>query len=162
MTQQEAETLLARSFPAVWLDLWAGRSTPAAIGYSSWAKPHSYFSGSQHLERMVPRLAGLCPLFERNGEAIVGWLPDSDQFIELYYEDARQGNAAVRILGRNYQQFVLSLLLELEDAGMRDEWLELAQAAQFAHTKQLLQLLDQNPDDEAALRALEGRIGPGA
>jgi hypothetical protein len=162
MTQQEAETLLARNFPAVWLDLWAGRKTPAAIGYSQWAKPNNYFSGSQALERMVPRLAGLCPLFERNGEAIVGWLPASNQFVELYYEDVRQGNDAVRVLGRNYQQFLLSLLLELEDAGMRDEWLELAQAAQFAHATELVQLLSQETVDNAALKALEDRIGPSA
>ena len=162
MTETEAEKLLARSLPSVWLDLWLGRSTPAALGYSSWAKPHSYLSGSQALERMVPRLGGLCPLFERNGEAIVGWLPAIDQFVELYYEDVRQGNDAVRVLGRNYQQFLLSLLLELEDAGLRDEWLELAQAAQFAHATELVQLLSQDPVDDAALKALEDRIGPSA
>jgi hypothetical protein len=144
------------------MDLWAGRPTPAAIAYSMWAKPRNYFAAPQDLEGLVPQLAGLCPLFERNGEAIIGWLPDSDRFVELYYEDARQGNAVISILGRNYQQFVLTLLLELEDAGLRDEWLELARAAQFAHTTELVKLLDQDSVDDGAVTALHDRIGPSA
>ena len=71
-------------------------------------------------------------------------------------------DAALSILGRNYQQFVLTLLLELEDAGLRDEWLELAQAAQFAHTTELVKLLDQDSVDDGAVTALHDRIGPSA
>jgi hypothetical protein len=54
---------------------------------------------------------------------------------------------------------VLSLLIEIEDAGLRDEWLGLAQAAQFEHTSELAEPLDQNPVDDEALRALENCIG---
>jgi hypothetical protein len=76
---------------------------------------------------IAPGLAGLCPLIETNGEAIIGWLPDG-RFVQFYYEDGKKGDAAIEVLGRNYQEFVLSLLLKLEDAGLRDEWIEFAAA----------------------------------
>jgi hypothetical protein len=159
MTEADAVRLVAR-LPAVWSDLWAGRSTPIAFHYSSWAKPHAYFRGAEQLERLAPGLKGLCPLVERNGEAIIGWLPDSGRFVEFQYEDGSQGDAAITTLGDNYQQFLLSLCLELEEAGMRDEWLELAEAAAFEYAAQLAAALDREPFDEGALDALRDRIGP--
>ena len=106
----------------------------------------------------MPGLAGLCPLVERNGEAIMGWLPDG-RFVELYYEDASKGDAAIGVLGRNYQEFVLSLLLELEDSGLRDEWIAFAASVQFAHTAELVAALDDERMDGGALTELRDRIG---
>jgi hypothetical protein len=89
MTEADALRLIARTFAPAWTDLWSGRATPAAFQYSSWAKPRTYFIGPEELERVAPGLTGVCPLMERNGEAIIGWLPGSDRFVEFYYEDGR-------------------------------------------------------------------------
>ncbi len=78
--------------------------------------------------------------------------------MKFYYEDGNQGDAAIDVLGRNYQEFVLSLLLELEDSGMRDEWIAFAAALQFGHTAELVAVLDQDTSDEA-LTGLRNRIG---
>jgi hypothetical protein len=161
MTEADAARIIASSLPPVWSDVWAGRPTPAAFRENAWTKPRTYFQGAADLQRIAPGLAGLCPLFERNGEAIIGWLPESDRFVQFYYEDARQGDQAIEVLGRNYQQFVLALCLELEDAGMRDGWLELADAAQFKYSAELAAALDQDPVDERELDALRDRIGLG-
>jgi hypothetical protein len=127
MTATTALTLIERTLPPVWVDLWAGRKTPETFRLNSWGEPHTYFLVAANFESIVPGLTGLCPLVERNGEAIMGWLPDG-RFVQFYYEDASKGDAAITVLGRNYQEFVLSLLLELEDAGQRDEWGEFAAA----------------------------------
>ena len=105
----------------------------------------------------MPGLAGLCPLLERNGEAIMGWLPDG-RFVEVYYQDASKGDAAIEVLGRNYQEFVLSLLLELEDAGLRDEWVEFAASLRFAHTAELIAVLERQIAGEQALALFRDRI----
>ena len=124
MIESTAQALIERTLPPVWADLWAGRETPKAFQLSGWTRPRAYFLAAHDLERALPGLTGLCPLVERNGEAIVGWLPDG-HFVEVYYEDASKGDAAIAVLGRNYKEFVMSLLLELEDAGLSDEWVEL-------------------------------------
>ena len=158
MTEPDARELIAQNFPAVWSDLWDGRTTAAAFKYSGWAKPRNYFVDPDELQERAPGLAGLCPLFERNGDAVIGWLPDRNRFIEFHYEDGDQGDDAIGRLGDNYQQFVFSRLLELEDAGMRDEWLTLADAARFAHTAALVEVLDRSPYDECAIEELKTRI----
>jgi hypothetical protein len=158
MTEADATRIIASSFPAVWSDLWAKRETPGAFHDSGWSRPRTYFRDPAALEQAAPGLTGMCPLFERNGEAIVGWLPASDRFVEFYYEDGRDGDAAIQVLGLNYQQFLLSLCLELEDAGMRDEWMELADAAQFKHATELAAVLDSEPFDERAIDALRERL----
>jgi hypothetical protein len=101
----------------------------------------------------------LCPLIERNGEAIIGWLPDG-RFVQFYYEDGRKGDDAITVRGRNYQEFVLSLLLELEECGARDELVEFAGALRFAHTADLVTILDGESlgEIEEALSAFRDRI----
>jgi hypothetical protein len=99
----------------------------------------------------------LCPLIERNGEAIVGWLPDG-RFVQFYYEDGKKGDAAIKVLGRNYQEFVLSLLLELEEIGERDEWIAFAAVLQFAHAPELVAVLDDESAGDSGLAALRDRI----
>jgi hypothetical protein len=157
MTETTALALIERTLPPVWADLWAGRETPRAFRLSSWAKPRTYFLGPANLESIVPGLTRLCPLVERNREAIMGWLPDG-RFVEFYYEDASQGDAAIAVLGESYQEFVLSLLLELEDAGLRDEWIDFAAALQFAYTAELIAVLDREIAGEEALPAFRDRI----
>jgi hypothetical protein len=157
MIEAEARTLIERTLPPVWSDLWSGRDTPQTFRLSAWARPHTYFLGAAELEAAAPGLTGLCPLIERNGEAILGWLPDG-RFVQVYYEDGGQGDAAIEVLGRNYQEFVLFLLLELEDAGLRDEWVEFARVVRFAHMEELVDLLDNEADADEALAAFRDRI----
>jgi hypothetical protein len=88
----------------------------------------------------------------------MGWLPDG-RFVEFYYEDGPKGDATIAVLGRNYQEFVLSLLLELEDAGLRDEWVAFAADLQFAHTAELIAVLDREIAAEEALEAFRDCIG---
>jgi hypothetical protein len=157
MTETTALALIQRTLPPVWADLWAGREAPKTFRLNSWGRPRTYFLSAAELESIVPGLTGLCPLVERNGEAIMGWLPDG-RFVEFYYEDAPKADAAIAVLGRNYEEFVLSLLLELDDAGLRDEWVDFAAALQFSHTAELIAILGRETTGEEALLAFRDRI----
>jgi hypothetical protein len=127
----------------------------------SFAKPHTFFLDPAGLMEIAPGLAGLCPLLERNGEAIMGWLPDG-RFVQFYYEDGKKGEAAIKVLGRNDQEFVLSLLLGLEESGTRHELIEFAATLQFAHTEELVTILDREDagerEGQEALSAFRDRI----
>ena len=98
---------------------------PTTRDYLRWEcrRPHAYFGLCRDLIRRVPGLVGLCPLLEQNGEAIVGRLPDG-RYVRFYYEDGGLQNPdpAIELLGQNYQQFVTSVLAELADAGLWDEY----------------------------------------
>ncbi|HXW03780.1 MAG TPA: hypothetical protein VD833_00995 [Vicinamibacterales bacterium] len=157
MTEVEALALIERTLPPAWADLWSGRDPSPTFDLGGWTKPRTYFASPAALESAAPGLTGLCPLVERNGEAVTGWLPDG-RFVEFYYEDGRLGDGAIQILGRNYQEFVLSLLLELEDAGLREDWIEFADVVEFNHTAELVALLDAEPIDDDAIAALRDRI----
>lgn len=159
VTEAAALRLIERTLPPVWADLWNGRETTRTFRLSSFAKPHNFFLDAAGLVDIAPGLAGLTPLIERNGEAILGWLPDG-RFVQFYYEDGTKGDAAIEVLGRNYQEFVLSLLLELEESGMRDELIEFAATLQFAHTAELVTILDREiaGEDAEALSAFRDRI----
>jgi hypothetical protein len=89
----------------------------------------------------------------------MGWLPDG-RFVQFYYEDGLKGDAAIEVLGRNYQEFVLSLLLELEESGSRDELIEFAVPLQFPNTAELVAILDRETigEIEEALSGLRDRI----
>ena len=157
MTEAAALAQIARALPPVWADLWTGRQVPATFHLSSWAKPHTYFRDPAGLEAIAPGLTGLCPLIERNGEAIVGWLPDG-RFVQFYYEDGKKGDAAIAVLGRTYQEFVLSLLLQLEEIGERDEWIAFAAVLHFAYTPELVAVLDRDGAGDHELDAFRDRI----
>ena len=157
ITEAGALARIERTLPPVWADVWTGREIPRAFRLSALKKPRTYFLGPVDLGELLPGLAGLCPLVERNGEAIIGRLPDG-RFVEFYYEDGPEGDRTITVLGRNYQAFVLSLLLEFEECGMRDELVELASALRFAHTAELVTILDREIGGEEALAAFRDRI----
>lgn len=163
MTDAAALALIERTLPPAWADLWTGRTTSKTFRLCSFAKPHNFFLDAAGMVDIAPGLAGLSPLVERNGEAILGWLPDG-RFVQFYYEDGKKGDAAIEVLGRNYQEFVLSLLLELEESGMRDNLIEFAATLQFAHTAELVTILDREiaGEDEQALSAFRDRIATNA
>ena len=163
MTEAAAVALIKRTLPPVWADVWTRRERNKIFWIFAFAKPHNFFLDSAGLVDLAPGLAGLIPLIERNGEAILGWLPDG-RFIQFYYEDGNKGNAAIEVLGRSYQEFVLSLLLELEESAMRDELVEFAATLEFAHTEELVSILDREIEggDEEAITAFRDRIARNA
>ena len=157
ITEVEALAHIKQTLPPVWADLWTGRRPHRVFSLSFLKKPYTYFLGPADVGHLAPGLRGLCPLVERNGEAIIGWLPDG-RFVQFYYEDALKGNDAIAVLGRNYQEFVLSLLLELEESGMREELVEFAGALRFAHTAELVLILDRDVAGDETLNAFRDRI----
>ncbi len=82
---------------------------------------------------------------------------DCREFVRFYYEDAarrRNSNDAVEALGHNYQQFVTQVLLEWEEAGLTDEFEEVAQLLEYKHTRALRAILDAY-DPETGEQKLE-------
>src|SRR4051812_36161092 len=87
------DALLASGVPPALLD----RSPKdSALRFLSWSTPR--LERATAVEDLVPGLAGLCPLAEQNGEAVIGLLPSSNRFVRFYYEDAREGDAAIEEL----------------------------------------------------------------
>jgi hypothetical protein len=114
------------------------KTVPAYLR-SECQRPHIYFEGFNDLARLVPGLTGLCPLWEHNGDAIIGRLPDGS-YVRFYYEDAvlENANASITVLGKNYQQFVTSILINLSEAGLLDKYGdEVASFLGYKHMSQL-------------------------
>lgn len=133
MTEKEALNNLSNlDLPKALLDIWSGRV--ASVLDPSWSRPKVYFDGAEQLEMLVPGLQGLCPIVEQNGEAVIGIIPNQRRYVRFYYEDANKGDGAIEELGRGYQQFAMSLLLELVDSGLDDE--EFAEAARLLNFNQ--------------------------
>jgi hypothetical protein len=130
---------------------------PTAPGYirREFRRPHGYFGLCHDLVRHVPGLAGLCPLWEQNGEAVIGRLADG-RFVRFHYEDARledHPSAAIEVLGKNYQQFVTSILLEFADAGLFDEYAQrLADQLDYQHLATLSDLLRDWTDENGEVQ----------
>jgi hypothetical protein len=95
------------------------------------------------------------PASRQNGEAIIGRLPDGG-CVRYYYEDGRKGDAAIELLGATYQEFVLTLLLELADSGLVEELAEYGAPMQFKYTEELIAALQQSTEDD--IEALRQRI----
>ena len=134
--------------PDVFVRVWEGSlSSPLS---REWETPRLYFRDCKALAARVPRLDGLCPLFEVNGEAIVGVI-SGREFVRFYYEDAA---GAVEVLGHNYQQFVTQILLEWEEAGLADEFEAVAQLLEYKHPRALRAILDAY-DSETGEQKLE-------
>jgi hypothetical protein len=133
------------AFPAAFRAVWR----------SEWRQPHAYFQICHDLSNHVPALRGLCPLWEQNGEAIIGCLVGG-RFIRFYYEDASLENpdAAIELLGANYQQFATSILTELVEAGLWDDYEEVAGLLSYKYARRLRTILEHDtPDLLARFRA---------
>src|SRR5262245_18070138 len=95
MDQSTPETarrvLLAHGVPPALVDLATAPGSPFRL--LSWGNPD--FQRASELESLVPALAGICPLAEEDGEAVVGLLPASDRFVRYSYEDRPLGDAAI-------------------------------------------------------------------
>jgi hypothetical protein len=132
--------------PEVFRAVWNG--TQPEVLRREWRQPRVYFEICRELAERVPVLANLCPLYEQNGEAIIGCL-NGKRFIRFYYEDAglKDPTASVSVLGENYQQLVTSVLTELVEAGLWDEFDEVAGLLHYNHTKDLRALLEAYTDE---------------
>ena len=113
LEQQARQKLLAAGVPEKALRAWHDRSSVLRIAFT---KPNFRFA--ENVESIVPGLAGLIPIFERDGEALLGYLPNTNRFVQFYYEDGLRGDDAIEVLAVGYQQFAAHILLELEDAGL--------------------------------------------
>ena len=139
----EVERLgLPDAFRAVW------NGTQPEVLRHEWRQPHAYFEISHELARRVPALAKLCPLWEQNGEAIIGCV-NGERYIRFYYDDAGLKNptASITVLGENYQQFVTSVLTELVEAGLWEDFDEVAGLLDYKHTKELRCVLEAYTDE---------------
>jgi len=121
----------------------------------SWTKPD--FEIAESVSKLVPGLAELCPLFEENGEAVIGVLP-SGAFVRYHYEDVEQRDDAIDALGDNYQQFAAFVLLSAEEAGASAEFPMLVALLHFLHGPALRRLLDADPYAEEALQEFFSRL----
>lgn len=158
MTEQQVrETLVAHGVPESILAVWGDMQSP--LRYFSFNKPN--FSLAEALEDLVPGLRGLCPIFEQNGEAVIGYLPQGGRFIRYYYEDGQEGDAAIELLGLGYQQFVSSILLKFEEAGMSEYFDELVSVLHFKRGAEFRGLLDADPYDEGAVEDFHSKLAVG-
>jgi hypothetical protein len=150
MTSEEAHNRLrAYGVPEAVFDVWLGHQSTSPFQYSYRAPCCEI---AEQLEEDIPGLAGLVPLFESpDGDGVVGLLPHRNAFVEFYYEDGRDGDAAIKIMGIGWQQFAAQLLIDLEEAGMDDLYDEAVTVLQFRHGPQLRAIFDAEPYDPAAL-----------
>src|SRR5262245_13889501 len=146
--------LLAHGVPPALLDSATASGSPFRL--LSWGAPN--FPRANALESLAPGLAGMCPLAEEDGAAIVGFLPASNQFVRYYYEDGRLGDAAIEILGTGYDQFAATILLQFEEAGLGDEFDEAARLLAFRRVDELRRLLDTEPYDDEAVEAFRASL----
>jgi hypothetical protein len=156
MTASEAkQVLLAAGVPADVVDVWGdvqsravGRQHPLGIAFG----PPDYDKADE-LRSAIPELGELVPIFEQNGEAVIGYLPGPGHFVRFYYEDGLDGADTIEVIGKGYQQFAATILLEYEEAGLKEYYAPLAELLEFHSAPVLRKLLDAEPyDDEAVER----------
>lgn len=117
------------------------------------------FELASELRHVMPGLNGLIPIFEQNGEAVIGYLPLSNQFVRCHYEDANSGDAAIELLATGYNQFASRLILDYEAAGLAKYFNSLVNFLHFTCGPELRELLDAEPyNDEAVDRFHAGLI----
>jgi hypothetical protein len=114
------EELRRRGLPDVFEPLWASEGLGPFGCFGQ--PPNQYFGMAKDLIGLAPGAAGFCPLWEINGEAVVGVLP-SGAYIRIYYEDLGEGDGAIQHLADSYDEFVQGLLTRRAEAGDW-EWFE--------------------------------------
>ncbi len=79
----------------------------------------------------IPELLGVAAAFEQNGEAVIGYLPDSNEFVRFYYEDGPKGADAIELMGVGYQQFAATILLEYVESALTEKCRPLSSLLEF-------------------------------
>jgi hypothetical protein len=146
LEQQARQQLLAAGVPDRALLAW---HDPSSILRIAFTKPNFRFA--ENLESAVPGLAGLIPIFERNGEAVLGYLPETSRFVQFYYEDGLRGDDAIQVLAVGYQQFAAHVLLEFEDSGLSSDFEVVSETLEFRRAAELRRLIDADPYDDSAV-----------
>jgi len=142
----QRRVLLASGVPSALLDAAATPGSPFRL--LSWGIPN--LQHMSDVERLAPALAGICPLAEENGEAVIGFVATRNQFVRYHYQDGQLGDVAIEVLGTGYDQFAATILLQFAEAGLGDEFDEAASILAFKQIDELRRLLDADPyDDEA-------------
>lgn len=148
------DILLDAGLPSRLLDVWrSGHRSPLHV---SFAPPNHEVAES--LRNELPYLKAFVPIFEQNGEAVIGLLPEGLRFIRFYYEDGLDGPEAVEVMGLGYQQFAASILLEYEEAALSHYYNELSDLLAFDSISVLRQLLDTDPYDDNAVEAFHDSL----
>jgi hypothetical protein len=159
MIETEARnTMLAHGVPQAVLDVWQGKFSRSPLCFRC-GKPN--FRVAEGLEKRVPGLHGLVPIFDQNGDALIGFLPRRNSFVRFYYEDARLGDGEIEVMGIGYQQFAGTLLLEFEEAGLSEYFDDLVTVLQFTRGDELRALLDAEPYDDDAVHGFHSRLALG-
>jgi len=112
--------------------------------------PLDYFAVSNGVDEIVSDLKELIPLWVDNGDCVVGYSPSRKEFIKFYYEDGGQENPNERIssLGKNYQQFLTSLLLEFYEADEIAHIDKFSELFQYQHLDELKNIMGTDPSEE--------------
>lgn len=122
----------------------------------------AYAPSNQHVADLlateIRELAGVAAIFEQNGEALVGYLPNSNEFIRFYYEDGLEGATAISVLGIGYQQFAASILLEYVESALMDECLPLSSTLEFESATEFMDILHAERYDRDAMKAFHAAL----
>jgi len=103
--------------PQVFERILAGNSPEILLPFCE--QPSTYYDLLLEFpDDLPPECKSLLPLWEFNGEAIVGLDLDTGQYIRYYYEDPSD---ELEVRGKNYQQLITRLLFDFVDAGLENE-----------------------------------------
>ena len=149
MNKEIQQQLAAHGIPEGILSVWNRKKTSSRLQYFSFGPPNLELVDD--LRGRVAGLRDLVPIFDRNGDAAIGFLPSSEQFIQFYYEDLDRGDEEIGVLGTGYQQFACRLLIENEESGLQEFYDDLVTELQFKSGKRLRELLDADPYDDDAV-----------
>ncbi|QDV46752.1 hypothetical protein Enr13x_66610 [Stieleria neptunia] len=103
-------------------------------------------------------MTGIAAIFEQNGEAVIGYLPRSNEFVRFYYEDGLDGGDAISVLGNGYQQFAASILLEYVESALMDKCLPLSSILGFDATAEFMDILNAEPYDRQAMQSFHASL----
>jgi hypothetical protein len=117
-----------RGLPDVFERLWASKGLGPFGCFGQ--PPNQYFRMARDVIALAPGAMGLCPLFEINGESIVGVLP-CGAVVRIYYEDLGGGDEAIQHLAENYNAWVADLLTRRAEAGDWEWFDRIASALSF-------------------------------
>jgi hypothetical protein len=134
--------LRRRGLPDVFERFWASGGV-GPLGCHG-RPPKQYLRMAADVIALAQRAAGLCPLWEVNGEAVVGVLP-SGEFVQIYYEDLGQGDGAIQHLADTYIEFVEGQLTSCAEAGDWESFDEMATTLSYPGPEALKAKLMEDP-----------------
>lgn len=139
--------LINHQIPQGVFDLWdKPEESPLRISFN---RPD--FTLANELELVIPGLKGFLPLFDQNGDAVIGYIPSQNCYFRYYYEDGNLGDQAIEVLGVGLDQFTSTVILEYEESGLHELFDDLCNALSFTLGAELKNLLEAEPYSEDAV-----------